>query len=107
MRPGFAQGGRPSRSRRTSTQNESNVRNRSFYPPLEKAGLPRTRFHDLRYTCATLLLAQGVHPKFVQEQLGHNQISVTLDTYSHVMPTMMKEVAEKMDSLFAGKRNRR
>jgi len=48
--------------------NESNVRNRSFYPLLEKAGLPRIRFHDLRHTCATLLLAQGVHPKFVQSR---------------------------------------
>lgn len=81
--------------------NESNVRNRSFYPLLEKAGLPRIRFHDLRHTCATLLLAQGVHPKFVQEQLGHARIGVTLDTYTHVMPGMMKEVAEKMDDVFS------
>jgi len=87
--------------------NRSNVRNRSFYPLLKKAGLPRIRFHDLRHTCATLLLAQGVHPKLVQEQLGHSQISVTLDTYSHVMPSMMKEVAEKMDAILAAASKKR
>lgn len=77
----------------------SNVRNRSFYPLLEKAGLPRIRFHDLRHTCATLLLSQGVHPKLVQEQLGHSEISMTLDTYSHVIGPMMDEVARTMDNL--------
>ncbi|HHW17738.1 MAG TPA: site-specific integrase [Firmicutes bacterium] len=87
--------------------NESNVRNRSFYPLLEKAGLPRIRFHDLRHTCATLLLAQGVHPKFVQEQLGHSQISVTLDTYSHVTPSMMKDVAAKMDAILSAANTKR
>lgn len=85
----------------------SNVRNRSFWPLLEKAGLSRVRFHDLRHTCATLLLAQGVHPKLVQELLGHNQISVTLDTYSHVIPAMMRETADRMDSLFAAKQKHR
>lgn len=79
----------------------SNVRNRSFYPLLQKAGLPRIRFHDLRHTCATLLLAQGVHPKLVQELLGHAEIGTTLDRYSHVLPAMMEEVAQKMDSVLA------
>jgi hypothetical protein len=50
------------------------------------AGLPRMRFHDLRHAHASLLLAAGVHPKVVQERLGHSQVSVTLDTYSHVAP---------------------
>lgn len=81
----------------------SNLIRRSFHPLLEKAGLPRIRFHDLRHTCATVLLAQGVHPKLVQEQLGHSQISLTLDTYSHVMPDMKREVAAKMDALFGAK----
>jgi len=85
----------------------SNVRNRSFYPLLEKAGLPRIRFHDLRHTCATLLLSQGVHPKLVQEQLGHSEISMTLDTYSHVIGPMMDEVARTMDNLLAGTKKSR
>jgi integrase len=62
-------------------------------------GLPDIRFHDLRNTAATLLLAEGVHPKIVQERLGHAQISMTLDTYSHMLPTMQKEAAEKLDRL--------
>lgn len=85
---------------------ESNVRNRSFHPLLKKAGLPRIRFHDLRHTCATLLLAQGVHPKLVQEQLGHSAIGMTLDTYSHVVPSMMDQVAGAMDSIFGDKRTK-
>lgn len=87
-------------------ESPSNLRKRSFVPLLEKAGLPRVRFHDLRHTCATVLLAQGVHPKLVQEQLGHSQISLTLDTYSHVMPDMKREVAAKMDALFGAKQGR-
>jgi integrase len=55
---------------------------------LQKAGLPEIRFHDLRHSAATMLLGMGVHPKIVQEILGHNQISMTLDTYSHVLPTL-------------------
>jgi integrase len=68
--------------------NPSNLRQRSFAPLLKRAGLPHMRFHDLRHTCATLLLSRGVHPKFVQELLGHATIAITLDTYSHVMPSM-------------------
>jgi integrase len=70
-----------------------------FKPLLKAAGLPNIRFHDLRHTSATLLLSQGVHPKVVQERLGHSQISVTLDTYSHVLPTMQVEAAGRFDSL--------
>ena len=56
---------------------------------LKTADLPPTfRFHDLRHTCATLLLRQGVHVKFVQELLGHGDVSLTLNTYSHVLPGM-------------------
>jgi integrase len=57
------------------------------------------RFHDLRHTAATLMLSAGVHPKVVQETLGHSQISLTLDTYSHVLPTMQDEAAEKMNKI--------
>ena len=65
----------------------------------KRAGLPeRTRFHDLRHTCATLLLTQGVHPKFVQELLGHATISITLDIYSHVLPGMGDQTAVAMEN---------
>ena len=73
----------------------------SFKPLLTLAGLPPIRFHDLRHTAATLMLADGTHPKIVQERLGHSQISVTLDTYSHVLPTMQKEAVGKLDLLLA------
>lgn len=77
----------------------SNLLRRWFYPLLERARLPRIRFHDLRHTHASLLLAQGVNPKIVQERLGHSQISVTLDTYSHVLPTLQRDAARRIDEL--------
>jgi integrase len=64
---------------------------------LGRADLPHLRFHDLRHTCATLLLGRGVHPKFVQELLGHATIAITLDTYSHVMPGMGDQTAAAME----------
>ena len=64
--------------------------------PLQRAGLPSIRFHDLRHTCATILLSRGVHAKFVQELLGHATISITLDTYSHVLPGMDDGLADAM-----------
>jgi integrase len=70
-----------------------------FKPLLDAADLPAIRFHDLRHTSATLLLAAGVHPKVVQERLGHSQIGITLDTYSHVVPTMQLEAATKLDDM--------
>jgi integrase len=70
---------------------------RSFKPLLRRANLPDIRFHDLRHTCATLLLSRGVHAKLVQELLGHSTIAVTLDTYSHVLPGMDDGLADTMD----------
>jgi integrase len=67
---------------------------------LQKAGLPDVRFHDLRHSTATLLLSKGVHPKIVQEILGHSEISMTLDTYSHVLPTMQQEAINKLNEAF-------
>jgi hypothetical protein len=64
---------------------------------LEDAELPNVRLHDLRHTCATLLLGQGVHPRVVMDTLGHSQISLTLDTYSHVLPSLQAEAARQMD----------
>ena len=81
--------------------NPSNLRQRSFTPLLKRAGLPHMRFHDLRHTCATLLLLRGVHPKFVQELLGHATIAITLDTYSHVMPSMGDATAKAMEDALA------
>jgi integrase len=78
---------------------KSNLLRRSFLPLLRRAGLPKIRFHDLRHTAATLLLTQGVHPKIVQERLGHSQISLTLDTYRHVLPGMGREAAAELDAL--------
>jgi integrase len=79
---------------------KQNLVRRSFKPLLEEAELPDIRFHDLRHTAATLLLAKGVHPKVVQERLGHSSINLTLDTYSHVMPTLQRDAADKLDELF-------
>jgi len=66
---------------------------------VENAGLPLIRLHDVRHTAATLALAAGVHPKVVQERLGHSSIGITLDTYSHVVPGMQADAAAKVASL--------
>ena len=68
-----------------------------FKPLLGRAGLPQIRFHDLRHTCATLLLTKNVNPKVVSEMLGHATIAITLDTYSHVLPNMQSEAAKAME----------
>jgi integrase len=72
---------------------------RKIAPVLKRAGLPHIRFHDLRHTAATLLLAQGIHPKIVSEMLGHSTDSMTLDTYSHVVPDMQRDATEAFDRL--------
>jgi len=64
---------------------------------LKRAKPPEIRFHDPRHTCATLLLSRGQHPKLIQELLGHANISITLDTYSHVLPGMGDGLADAMD----------
>jgi integrase len=69
----------------------------SFRPLLKRAGLPAIRFHDLRHSTATRLLVQGVHPKVVQDRLGHSSIKVTLDTYSHAIPSLGREAADLFD----------
>jgi integrase len=72
-----------------------------FQAAVKAAGLRGIRFHDLRHTCATLLLAQGVHPRLIMEILGHSQIAITMCLYAHVIPAMQKEVAARMDEIFA------
>lgn len=74
---------------------------RRVYRPLQKAAkLPAIRFHDLRHTAATLMPLNDVNVKVVSERLGHASIQLTLDTYSHVLPTMQKIAAERMDAFF-------
>jgi integrase len=77
---------------------------RRVYRPLQKAaGLPAIRFHDLRHTAATLWLLNDVNVKVVSERLGHASIQLTLDTYSHVLPTMQQIAARRMDVFFRQK----
>ena len=64
---------------------------------LERAGLPHIRFHDLRHSAATLLMSQGVHPKVVQEFLGYSTITIMMETYSHVLPSMQQDAISKMN----------
>ena len=78
-----------------------NVINRGFKPLLRRADLPDIRWHDLRHTCFTLLLSRGVHPKYVQMLAGHASIQLTLDRYSHWMPSMGKHTANAMDDALA------
>jgi integrase len=98
---------------------KSNVMRRSFYPLLEAVNtketrqaakkksipmlLPNLRFHDLRHTCATLLLLAGENVKVVSERLGHSSVEITCDVYSHVLPSMQKAAAARMDTLLRGK----
>jgi integrase len=81
--------------------NPTNLRRRSFAPLLQRAGLPQIRFHDLRHTCATSLLSRNVHPKYVQELLGHATVAITLDTYSHMIPGMGNHTARAMEDVFS------
>jgi len=78
-----------------------NLLYRSFRQLLTRAGLPRMRFHDLRHSAASLLLSMGTHPKIVQELLGHSQISLTLDTYSHVLPGLQRQAVDDLGALLA------
>ena len=72
---------------------------RTFKAILRQVGLPAIRYHDLRHTAATLLLAQGVDPRTIMETLGHSQISLTLNTYTHVVPALQREAAVKMHEI--------
>lgn len=81
----------------------SNVARRSFQPLIKAAQVPPIRFHDLRHTHATIALAAGVHPKVLQERLGHSDIRVTLNTYGHVLPSMQAEAVSRLDDVFGGR----
>jgi integrase len=75
---------------------------KAFRAVLRDASLPRVRFNDLRHTAATFLLAQGVDARTIMETLGHSQISLTLDTYSHVLPSLQRDAADRMNRLLMG-----
>ncbi|WP_220201658.1 site-specific integrase [Reticulibacter mediterranei] len=77
-------------------KNANNLRSQ-FRKLLKAAGLPNMRFHDLRHSAASILLSMGVHPKIVQEILGHSDIGVTMNVYSHVLPSMQKEAMDHWD----------
>jgi len=80
--------------------NHTVVYNR-FKRILKAAGLPPQRFHDLRHCCATLLLVQGVHPRLVMETLGHSEVGVTMNTYSHVLTELRREPATRMNAILS------
>lgn len=82
----------------------ANMTMRSFRPLLDRAGLPRIRFHDLRHTAASIPLAHGVPSKIVSEMLGHASTAITDDIYAHVTPTMQRGVADMLDVAYGGAR---
>ena len=70
-----------------------------FRKAVRSLGLGHVRLHDMRHTHATLMLQQGIHPKIVSERLGHSSVAITLDTYSHVLPSMQRDAAEQLHAL--------
>src|SRR6185312_13490788 len=81
-----------------------NITKRSFKRYLDKAGLSREiRFHDLRHTAATLLLASGVNVKVVSEMLGHSNVSITLQIYAHVLPHMQQSAVQAMEQMLVNR----
>ena len=82
--------GEPTQARRVIEQ---------FHDLLERAGMRRIRFHDLRHSCATLLLVQGVSPRVVMEILGHSEIALTMNAYSHVLPELQRDAADRMQAI--------
>jgi integrase len=75
---------------------------KAFQRLLRTAGLPRLTFHGLRHSCASLLLAQGVSAKVIQETLGHSTIATTMDVYAHLMPSLRQDAADAMDRVLGG-----
>jgi integrase len=80
----------------------SNLLRRSFYPLMKAAGVPRVRFHDMRHTAATLALQEGVHPRVVADLLGHSRVTLTLATYSHVLPSLARHAVDAISRSITG-----
>lgn len=77
----------------------STLRSRHYKPAAARAGLEGLRFHDLRHTCVALLVQLGAHPKAMQEWLGHSSITMTLDQYGHLFPSIEEALAGRLDEL--------
>ncbi len=78
---------------------------RFIRPAVEQAGLPPAlRLHDLRHTCVSLLIQLGAHPKAIQERLGHSSITVTMDVYGHIFPSVAEALTERLDEVFTAAR---
>jgi len=92
-------------TRRGAPIRRDNLHDKHWKPLLRRAGLPDIRFHDLRHTCATLLLTKVVHPKIVSEMLGHSSIAITLDTYSHVIPGLGEVAVSAMEDVLGDDRD--
>jgi integrase len=86
-------------SERGTPLDADNFRHRVFPEALRRAQLRRIRFHDLRHTYTSLLIAHGAHPKYIQAQLGHASIQTTLDRYGHLMPQLHQAEAQKLEQL--------
>jgi len=78
---------------------------KAFTRIARSSGLHGVRFHDLRHSHASIMLKQGIHPKIVSERLGHASIQITLDTYSHVVPGLQQQAAERFDAAFTNRYN--
>ena len=79
---------------------------RFIRPAVEQAGLPpELRLHDLRHTCVSLLIQLGAHPKAIQERLGHSSITVTMDVYGHLFPSVAEALTERLDEVFRAARD--
>lgn len=84
----------------------NNWRRRVWHPALERAELPPIRIHDLRHTCAALLVSAGHSAKAIQQHLGHSSITVTMDTYGHLFPEEQDRIAASLDALWGGAHSR-
>ncbi len=85
-------------------RNPENMIKRKFFPVVRKAGIDKIRFHDLRHTYASILIAKNVPIKYIQAQMGHSAIDVTLNTYGHLLPEVHQKGIEALESIF-GKKN--